>query len=319
MPLLTYPGVYVEEVSGGVRPIQAASTSTAAFVGLAEMGPTARRRGSPAGRSSSATSAASSPTATWHIASSQFFNNGGRQCYVVRATRSGLADAARDRPEPGHAGRRRPHLLGPNKGAWGNALFLSHRRRVARPRQRVPDHRPPSGRARRRAARLRRPYRPLEIYDNLEHGPEGAELRRRRRSASARARRRAGPGGQRSLAARHAPRRDRPVSLPLGDSLSFQINLDSDGFQAVTLPRRRGTATTLADVAAAIQTAVRGAGPAARRSPARRRAFTGFTCTVERHRRRRHGCCCSRAPNVRAFSQSSLRVPRQPATTPPPG
>ena len=39
MPTLTYPGVYVEEVSGGVRPLQIASTSTAAFVGLAQMGP----------------------------------------------------------------------------------------------------------------------------------------------------------------------------------------------------------------------------------------------------------------------------------------
>ena len=39
MPTLTYPGVYIEEISSGVRPIEAASTSTAAFVGLAEMGP----------------------------------------------------------------------------------------------------------------------------------------------------------------------------------------------------------------------------------------------------------------------------------------
>ena len=34
----TYPGVYVEEVSSGVRPITAASTSTAAFIGQAERG-----------------------------------------------------------------------------------------------------------------------------------------------------------------------------------------------------------------------------------------------------------------------------------------
>ena len=38
MPERLHPGVYVEEVSSGVRPIEAASTSTAAFVGLAEMG-----------------------------------------------------------------------------------------------------------------------------------------------------------------------------------------------------------------------------------------------------------------------------------------
>ena len=40
--VLSYPGVYVEEVSSGVRPIATASTSTPAFVGLAEMGPTDR-------------------------------------------------------------------------------------------------------------------------------------------------------------------------------------------------------------------------------------------------------------------------------------
>ena len=39
MATLSYPGVYVQEISSGVRPVEAASTSTAAFVGLAEMGP----------------------------------------------------------------------------------------------------------------------------------------------------------------------------------------------------------------------------------------------------------------------------------------
>ena len=44
MPTLTYPGVYVQEISSGVRPIEIASTSTAAFVGLTEMGPDAATR-----------------------------------------------------------------------------------------------------------------------------------------------------------------------------------------------------------------------------------------------------------------------------------
>ena len=39
MAVLTYPGVYVEEISSGVRPIEAAGTSTAAFFGVAERGP----------------------------------------------------------------------------------------------------------------------------------------------------------------------------------------------------------------------------------------------------------------------------------------
>ncbi|MCP3899724.1 MAG: phage tail sheath family protein, partial [Desulfobacteraceae bacterium] len=39
MPSYLHPGVYVEEVSGGARPIEAVGTSTAAFVGIAERGP----------------------------------------------------------------------------------------------------------------------------------------------------------------------------------------------------------------------------------------------------------------------------------------
>jgi len=39
MPEYLSPGVYVEEVSSGVKPIQGVGTSTGAFVGLAERGP----------------------------------------------------------------------------------------------------------------------------------------------------------------------------------------------------------------------------------------------------------------------------------------
>jgi uncharacterized protein len=39
MPELLHPGVYVREVSSGVRPIEGVSTSTAAFIGVADKGP----------------------------------------------------------------------------------------------------------------------------------------------------------------------------------------------------------------------------------------------------------------------------------------
>jgi phage tail sheath protein FI len=39
MPEYLAPGVYVEEVPSGNRPIEGVSTSTAAFVGVAERGP----------------------------------------------------------------------------------------------------------------------------------------------------------------------------------------------------------------------------------------------------------------------------------------
>lgn len=34
MTTVSYPGVYVEEIPGGARPIESESTSTAAFVGM---------------------------------------------------------------------------------------------------------------------------------------------------------------------------------------------------------------------------------------------------------------------------------------------
>ena len=39
MPTYLSPGVYVEEVEAGSRPIEGVGTSVAAFVGLAEKGP----------------------------------------------------------------------------------------------------------------------------------------------------------------------------------------------------------------------------------------------------------------------------------------
>ena len=38
MPELLHPGVYVFEISSGVRPIEGVSTSTAAFIGIADKG-----------------------------------------------------------------------------------------------------------------------------------------------------------------------------------------------------------------------------------------------------------------------------------------
>src|SRR3954451_18898796 len=39
MPQYLSPGVYVEELDGGARPIEGVGTAVAAFVGLAERGP----------------------------------------------------------------------------------------------------------------------------------------------------------------------------------------------------------------------------------------------------------------------------------------
>src|SRR2546430_10694472 len=81
---LLHPGVYIQEIPSGVRPIEGVSTSNAAFIGRAQMGPlntavliTSLAEFEPAFGAFLADS---------YLAHSvfQFFNNGGRRCYVVR-------------------------------------------------------------------------------------------------------------------------------------------------------------------------------------------------------------------------------------------
>ena len=83
MATVTYPGVYIEEVPGGARPIDIVGTSTAAFVGLAERGPQGRP-GSAAGAEFQRLYG--DFIADGRLAHSvlQYFKNGGAQCYIVR-------------------------------------------------------------------------------------------------------------------------------------------------------------------------------------------------------------------------------------------
>lgn len=89
MTTVNYPGVYMEEVSSGVRPIQGASTSTCAFIGKAEEGEVgvAHRIFS----FTEFTTLYGGFREDGFLAHSvyQFFNNGGSQAYIVRISRGG--------------------------------------------------------------------------------------------------------------------------------------------------------------------------------------------------------------------------------------
>jgi hypothetical protein len=102
MPFYASPGVYVEEVSGGARPIGAVGTSTAGFVGTAP-DPAARPNDAVAVNSWSdflrIFAGTDSPTGTALArAVYGFFDNGGGRCYVV--------NIAADQPLSGASGRR---------------------------------------------------------------------------------------------------------------------------------------------------------------------------------------------------------------------
>ena len=94
MPEYLSPGVYVEEVSSGIRPIEGVGTSTGAFIGVAEKGPIggARYEDGP-GRPVLITNFGDF-TRTFGgfirdqfltYAVQQFFGEGGTRCYITRA------------------------------------------------------------------------------------------------------------------------------------------------------------------------------------------------------------------------------------------
>jgi uncharacterized protein len=80
----TYPGVYIEEVPSGVRPITGVATSIAGFVGFFSRGPMnePRRIFSPADFEREYGGLRQGSLASYAI--SQFFLNGGSQAWVVR-------------------------------------------------------------------------------------------------------------------------------------------------------------------------------------------------------------------------------------------
>jgi len=86
MPNYLAPGIYVEEVAGGPRPIEAVGTSTAAFLGVAPRADArqniaiAVNNWSQFCREFAAEGAASTPLSN---AVFGFFNNGGQRCYIV--------------------------------------------------------------------------------------------------------------------------------------------------------------------------------------------------------------------------------------------
>ncbi|MEI9971337.1 MAG: phage tail sheath subtilisin-like domain-containing protein [Ignavibacteriota bacterium] len=276
MPTLTYPGVYVQEISSGVRPIATASTSTAAFVGLAQMGPNQPTRVT---NWTEFQRYYGSFISDGYLAQSvlQFFNNGGQQCYIVRVTRSDAATADVTVQNRAAAATDGVRFSAKNAGVWGNSLYLQIENGTADPgndfkisvrRQDDPAVVPANF----------KDLTPLEVFDNLTMDPADPNyfvtiLQQNSTLIN----------GQ-LLAANVALQRGihrggfGPL-LPLNTRNSFQISLDNDGFQQVTLPAAAAASTVLADVATAIQTAVAALTPKKVSTPAA--AFTGFTCTVE--------------------------------------
>ena len=166
MPTYLSPGVYVEEVAAGARPLEGVGTAVAAFVGLAEDGPVQHadpgQQLDPVHRHLRRVRRRAR-----YLAQSVYgyFMNGGGNCYVVRIGQDGTErTGAAQRPGQG-AGRRADarRSAGSRSTAIDPAVAARRgQRRGHRPGRRQPGRRhvQAGGQARRRGGRGVRPARP---------------------------------------------------------------------------------------------------------------------------------------------------------------
>jgi len=123
MAVLTYPGVYMEEVSSGVKPIESAGTSTAAFFGVAEQGPIGSLKKVFNFTEFQATYGGFLKGHFLAHAVYQFFNNGGSQCYVGRVA-TGAKTAGITINDQGAVPQESLTFSAASPGAWGNRIMV---------------------------------------------------------------------------------------------------------------------------------------------------------------------------------------------------
>ncbi|HMJ94110.1 MAG TPA: phage tail sheath family protein [Allosphingosinicella sp.] len=91
MPEYLAPGVYVEEIERGPKPIEGVATSTVAFLGETERGPTKPRFISSYGEFLRLFGEVYNPAKYLPYAVKSFFDNGGRRAYIARIVGAGGA------------------------------------------------------------------------------------------------------------------------------------------------------------------------------------------------------------------------------------
>src|SRR5262245_19319340 len=115
MPEYLTPGVYVEEIEIGAKPIEGVSTSTAAFLGETERGPTYPQLVTSFLEYRRIFGEFFAETKFLPVAVDGFFANGGQRCFVTRIVdREGAIGAG------ANLGSVLINAVG--EGAWGNRI-----------------------------------------------------------------------------------------------------------------------------------------------------------------------------------------------------
>ena len=132
MATYLHPGVYIEEIPSGARPIEAVGTSTAAFVGFATRGPLdAAVRITKWDAYERDYGGVTGPEDVMGQSVAAFYSNGGSSAYIVRVASGALAaegfllhpdtaDPANPQPTD-----RLMRFAAANPGSWGNALRVT--------------------------------------------------------------------------------------------------------------------------------------------------------------------------------------------------
>lgn len=269
----TYPGVYVEEISSGVRPITAASTSTAAFIGEAQKG--------------SLTEVVKIYNFTQFqnlygdfLASSylahavyQFFNNGGAQCYIVRVAGANVRTASIGLRDRGTPAQRSLTIAAVSPGFWGNRLEVS-----------ISNGSRDSGNEFNLTVFSEGETTARERYENLSMVPSAPNFVESVTSNSKFIRVTVNDGNTNATGGSSRGAGAPTVPLP-ADRRHFQININNDGYQEVDLQEAVGGGTgqvanldTVENVRDAIQFIVRSLTP--QRSSTNVAAFSAFACTL---------------------------------------
>lgn len=304
---MLHPGVYIQEIPSGLRPIEGVSTSNAAFIGKAQMGAINKAKlvTNPQEFENSYGNYLSDSSLSH--AAHQFFNNGGKKLYIVRIAGSGAVAADISIKDRKAAPVKTLTVRAANEGAWGNILDMVIADGTADRNNEfaIQVFRDRSGQV--------PPLLPLllETHDDLSMNSSASNyvekvlasnskyisaLVNTTNSASAAAgTSRSGPllgngavvlklglanGGSEALGAVGTAGTSRsgvtPSTNPTADQRKFMIRLDSEAAaQEVVI---LASAATGADVANAIQAAVRAmtAGTLANQP-----AFAGFTCVFD--------------------------------------
>lgn len=253
-----HPGVYIEEVPSGVRPIEGVSTSTAAFIGKAEKGPLDRALMVTSFIEFQATYGTFQNDSYLAHAALQFFNNGGKRLYIVRVANGAVAADVAIADRKGTPAKTLT-IFANSPGAWGNTLDID-----------VADGAQDPGNEFKITVKLN--GTPLEIHDNLSMNPDATNFVENVVTANSKLIKAVvDPANDTTNRGTSVSGASPATTLPAGNR-KMVVNINGDGPQTITLAN---PLTTGGEIATAIETAVRALVPLRGSTPTA--AFTAFT------------------------------------------